>query len=156
MSVSWGVMPVDPEEHEGMYEWLRDNAGYEATTQGRYPTLEEMLAVLHSLDISPVQQDPPEIDDETHLIELSVGNPYTTDRYAQMLGHIDGDNRYEFHFLGSTDTWALLKILRGLAETCGPLVCYDTYTVTPVVVTATTDVDQALADWQARQSKKLA
>lgn len=148
MSVSWGVVPVVPE----VYEWLAQ-LGYEANgTISRYPTVAELWQVLQSFDNLPV---------EKRYVNSKVGNQdlwelvlgiINSSQYAHMLGHVDENDHYRFHFWGSAcREMTMVEILRRLAVICGPLIIFDDFSATPLLVRADlTDVDGAIQEWQER------
>ncbi|GAB4438992.1 MAG: hypothetical protein Fur0044_35620 [Anaerolineae bacterium] len=93
MSVDWGVVPIVPEA----YEWLQE-AGYNISgLQSRFPTLEEMLLVLESFNDSlPITRSNYSDDSWT----LTVGTSESS-QYACILGSVQGDGLFHFHFFGS-------------------------------------------------------
>jgi hypothetical protein len=145
MAVSWGVTPVVPEA----LDWLL-KAGYESPPlDSRYPTLDELLAVLTSFPNLPVRTDTYPND----MWEIGVGVLYSSE-YAHILGTIHGDDLFHFHFWGSgCREETMIQILKALTPICGPLILYESFAATPLLITPTTDLQAALADWNERYRK---
>lgn len=143
MSVSWGVLPVTAE----VRDWLRGEGFADpGDDRSRYPTLGELLKILRSMDTWAVQVD--KVGDD--LREVAAGE-IGTDRFAQILGTIQDDGLYHFHFFGIGNREpVMLEILHRLTPTCGPLLIFESIAATPAMITTSTTLDVVLEDWLAR------
>ena len=141
MSVSWGVLPVVPEIHG----WLSENGFPVDIPQSRYPTLEELLTVLRSFDLTVQIEELPE-----STLGISVGEPRSS-AYVYILGNIKEDG-FAFYFYENTaGEKFMLDILKRLCERyCEALVIYESSTATPWLVVQETDTDQAVIEWKRR------
>lgn len=141
MSVSWVVLPIVPEIHD----WLSENGFPVDIPQTRYPSLEELLAVLRSFDL-PVQME--ELPEST--IGISAGEPHTSS-YTYILGN-NKEEGFAFQFYESTaGEMFMLEVLKRLCERfCKALVIYESSTATPWLVLPETDLDQAVVEWKRR------
>ena len=141
VSVHWGVIPAQPKE-PGFQEWLQ-KAGIEVPQlSGRYPTIDELLTVLQSFAGLPIHNDLPH--------SISLGRLDSV-QYALILGHVQPDQSFRFHFDGYGCREAtMVHILYRLSTVCGPIVLYEGATGTPVVVDSSTDVESAMEDWLRR------
>ena len=146
MSLDWGVIPAQPEE-PAFCQWLLDAGLEPPALPGRYPTLEQLLAVLRSFEGWPLQTDLP------HSMVLGV---LDSPQYASILGGVHADGLFHFHFHGNRcQDSTMIKILRKLAVICGPIVLYETLHATPVVIDQFTDVGLATQDWQRRTQQRM-
>jgi hypothetical protein len=148
MSVSWGVVPSQPEE-PGFQEWLT-SAGLEIPRRrGRFPTLEELMSVLQSFEGVPIQQ---EADGESSY-SISLGKPYS-EQCAYILGNVE-DDHFQFHFYDSCNREiTMMEILKRLAAVCGSLILYESIAATPVLIESSTNLEQALEDWRRRSRQR--
>lgn len=145
MSVSWGVVPFDPADADVM-RWLQEKRVAAPAAKGRYPTMDELFGALTIFDGHTAHKH--HISD--NLWEVVVGEPHS-ETYAHMLGRIEEDGSFDFHFFGSwCRNTTMIAILKQIAGTCGPLIWYDDYSATPIVVTPDTDIDTATEDWKRR------
>jgi hypothetical protein len=146
MSVSWGVVPVVSE----IREWLQQ-AGYEPPTlDGRYPTLDELLAVVESFSDLPIEKESYPYDSWT----IMIGTLYSS-HYARILGSVHGDDLFHFHFWGGgCQEETMARILKALTPICGPLVLYESLAATPLLITETTNLEDALAEWNKRYRER--
>lgn len=146
MSVSWGVIPSQPQISD-FCDWLIE-AGLEVPpSTGRYPTLEEVRQVLQSLHVIPIREEA--YADSSYSI--SIGEPYA-EQYAHLLGSVE-ENQFHFHFSDSEcRPITMMEILKSLSSFCGPLVLYESYAATPVIIASATNLDEALNDWLQRIS----
>lgn len=142
MSISWGVVPVVPEA----LDWLQ-KAGYEfLKPHSRYPTLDELLTALESFHNLPLRKE----ESPNDLWNIVIGI-LDSSHYAHILGSIRDDGLFHFHFWGSgCQEETMVQILRALTPACGPLVLYEKICVTPLLITATTNLQEALAEWNER------
>ncbi len=148
MSVDWGVLPLLPDD-ASQREWLQ-HAGYESipAQTGRYPTLDELTRILDAMPLTAKN-----ISGDTW--EISIGELHS-DNYAYILGSVQADGRFHFHFLGSDcQEITMLDILKRLASVCGALILYESTEATPVLITAATEITDALTDWQQRIHENL-
>ncbi len=142
MSVDWGVVPIVPEIHT----WLQEKGcNLPTNLESRYPTLAETLAVLESLDDLPVIKK----NFSGNLWELTVGT-FGSSRYAHILGSVEEDGLFDFHFWGSCQEETMVQILKRLASICGPLVIFEGMAATPMIVTQDVNVEEALEEWLKR------
>src|SRR5215217_5517651 len=110
MSVSWGVLPLDP-NLPGLVDWLQGEGFDVPFSVSRYPTLEELLEVLKIFDGEPIEQH----HIVNNLWEVTVGQLYS-DTYAHMLGSVEQTDLYDFHFWGSgCRNTTMLSILKHLS-----------------------------------------
>ncbi len=144
MSVSWGVIPSQPQISD-FCDWLIEAGLKVPPSTGRYPTLEELRQVLSSLHVIPIQEEA--YDDSSYSI--SIGEPYS-EQYAHLLGSVQ-ENQFHFHFCDSgCRPITMMEILKRLSFFCGPLVLYESYAATPIIIASATDLDEALNDWLKR------
>ncbi len=147
MSMDYGVHPLDP-DNQDFHAWLESEGVDIPNIKGRFPTLDELLSVLHTFNGLAVNT---EIDE---VISVTLGNPEEPG-FAQMLGNRTAEGYYDFFFSGQRSTDAvMLAILKKLSAFCGPFVLRESYGATPVLVMQDTDVDAALQDWRGRFRKK--
>jgi hypothetical protein len=148
MSIDWSVLPLDPANPE-LVEWLQHENIAVPDLRGRYPTLDELVNVLATFGDMPVQFE--RLNEQ--LWNVVLGELYSA-TYAHMLGTVNGDGLFDFHFLGSDcRETAMLEVLKRLSSSCGPLILYEPVAGTPVLVTSTIEVDGALKEWQQRIQK---
>ena len=146
MSVSWGVIPSQPQISD-FCDWLIEAGLKVPPSTGRYPTLEELRQVLQSLHVIPIREEA--YADSSYSI--SIGEPYA-EQYAHLLGSVE-ENQFHFHFCDSgCRPITMMEILKRLSFFCGPLVLYESYAATPVVIESTTNLDEALKGWLQRIS----
>src|SRR6266508_6181690 len=145
MSIDWSVLPLDPVIPE-LVEWLQHENIAVPDLHGRYPTLDELVNVLAMFGDVPVQLE--RLNEQLWNVVLGELNSAI---YAHMLGTVNGDGIFDFHFLGSAcQETTMLEILKRLSSSCGPLILYEPVAGTPVLVTSTIEVDGALKEWQQR------
>lgn len=144
MSVIWGVLPLEPTLFR---EWLESKGITVPDQPGRYPTLDETLNVLKSIDDLSVSKE----QVTENLWDLVVGE-LASDTYANLVGNVEDDNTFDFHFDKGSQETTMLEILKCLSQKCGPLVLFDHYSATPVLVTSNTIVSVALKEWYQRMN----
>jgi hypothetical protein len=148
MSIDWSVLPLDPAIPE-LVEWLQHENIAVPDLHGRYPTLDELVNVLAMFGDVPVQLE--QLNEQLWNVVLGELNSAT---YANMLGTVNEDGVFDFHFLGSgCRETTMLEILKRLSSSCGPLILYEPVAGTPVLVTSTIEVDGVLKEWQQRIRK---
>ena len=145
MSISWGVVPSQPQE-PGFCDWLI-KAGLEIpAVTGRFPSLNELREVLQSLNVVPIREDNYEISSYS----ISIGELYSK-QYAHMLGSVKDDKLFHFQFWGSgCHHLTMMEILKRLTAFCGPFVLYESGAATPVIIESSTRLADALDDWVKR------
>ncbi len=145
MSVSWSVIPFQS-NIPGFVDWLQKERMKAPTIDGRFPTMVELFDALSIFEGHTSSKS--HISD--NLWEVVVGEP-NSDVYAHMLGTLEEDGCFKFHFWGSwcQDT-TMVAILKQLSIACGPFVWLDHYSATPLIVTSVIDIDASLQDWYQR------
>jgi hypothetical protein len=144
MGVSWLVFPIVPE----VTDWLQGKGHSLPTVASRWATLEEVIGVLESFG-EPVQRDDTASNNGL-IVALSFGE-LGAPLFAQILGRIDQEGYYRFSFeKGGNNDRMMVTILKRLAAHCGALVIIAEPRATCLIVTADTDVDAAVADWETR------
>lgn len=149
MSIDYGVHPLDP-DNKDFRDWLQSEGVDFPDVKGRFPTLDELLDVLHTfngLAVNVIKND---------VISVSLGDPEDLERgFALMLGHITPDGYYDFSFWQWRNREiTMAAILKKLAVFCGPLVLREGYGATPMLVTQDTNLDIALQGWNDRFRQK--
>ncbi len=148
MSIDWQVTPALPEV-EGFREWFRNEKVEIPNERGRFPTLDELIDVLESFEGLSVGQDA-----SNGIILIGVGSPEKPG-FALIMGSVNADGYFNFYFDGwRNEEINMVTILKKLSVFCGPLVLWEQYGATPVVITRDTDLDAALKDWHDRFQKK--
>lgn len=137
----WNVLPVSPE----ITSWLSEAGQPPHLGITRFPTLDELLAVLASFHL-PVSVE--QLNDGTAGISLGDSNSLET---VYILGD-PKDGVIEFQFEGRNCSQRLmLATLKKLCQTCcQELVIYESTSAIPCLVDANTDVDEALIAWQIK------
>jgi hypothetical protein len=148
MSVIFGVIPFDSTIPE-FVEWLEEKDITVPDEHGRYPTFDEVVRTLETFGEFPVYKEQVTGD----LWEVAIGKLYSP-TYAHLLGTIEDDDTFHFHFEKGSEDTTMLEILKRLSHKCGPLVLFDHYSATPVLVTSTTVVSVALQEWYQRMATK--
>lgn len=149
MSNEYGVHPLDP-DNKDFRDWLHTEGVEFPDVKGRFPTLDELLDVLHSFNGLAVNVD------KSETISVSMGDPEELELgFALMLGHITPDGYYDFFFW----QWrnrdiTMAAILKKLSVFCGPLVLREGYAATPMLITQNTNLDKALQKWNDRFRQK--
>jgi len=149
MSIEYGVHPLDP-DNEDFRNWLHSEGVDFPNVKGRFPTLDELLDVLHTFNGLAVTVD------KSNVVLVSLGDPEEFELgFALMLGHITPDGYYDFFF----SQWrnqeiTMATILKELSVFCGPFVLREGYGATPMLVTQDTDLDFALQKWNDRFRRK--
>ncbi len=146
MSIHWTVIPLDP-DNQDIRDWLQKEGFDTPAGKGRFPKLDELLVILRTFDNIPIQKD------WDGIITISLGDPEEPG-FALMTGSATKDGYFDFYFEGwRNDVMTMLKILKPLSEICGPLILYETYGATPLLITQEADMEGALQDWQSRFRK---
>jgi hypothetical protein len=144
MGVSWLVIPIVPE----VTDWLQAKGHTLPNVESRWATLDEVIAVLESFG-EPVQRE--DIPSNTGLIVALSFGKLSAPLFAQILGSVTEDGYYRFSFeKGGNNERMMVTILKKLTAHCGALVIIAEPRATCLIVTADTDVDAAVADWDAR------
>jgi hypothetical protein len=147
MSIDYGVHPLDP-DNKDFRDWLQSEGVDFPDVKGRFPTLDELLDVLHTFNGLAVNVD------KSDVISVSLGDPEEPG-FALMLGDISSDGYYDFFFWGwRNQDITMAAILKKLSVFCGPLVLREQYGATPILITQDTNLDLALQDWHDRFRKK--
>ncbi len=138
MAVSWLVLPIVPE----IIDWLQNQHGLTVpNVESRWATLDELLEILASIGESVSRKDIPHRDG--NVVSLIMGK-IDTPAFAQISGRIKGDH-FEFSFENNGNTpQIMLTILTKLCVTCGALVIFCGTGGAPYIVTADTDIDEAI------------
>ena len=149
MSIEYGVHPLDP-ENKDFRDWLHAEGVDFPEAKGRFPTLNELLKVLHNFKGLPVNVH------KSEVISVSLGDTENLDLgFALMLGHITLDGHYEFFFWQWRNREiTMATILKQLSVFCGPFVLREGHGATPMLVTQDTDLDIALQEWHDRFRQK--
>jgi hypothetical protein len=148
MSVIFGVIPFDSAIPE-FVEWLEEKDITLPDERGRFPTLDEVVRTLETFSEFRVYQK----QVTENLWEVAIGKPYSP-TYAHLLGTIEDDGTFHFHFEKGSEDTTMLEILKRLSRQSGPLVLFDHFSATPVLVTSTTVVSVALEEWYQRMAAK--
>ncbi len=149
LSVSWGVVPAQPEE-PGFQEWLSGEGIEVPNLGGRHPTLEELLKVLETFEGLPVHK----VERGDSSYDISLGQR-DSEQYALMIGSVLSDGLYDFHFFGSgCQATTMMQIIKKLSYFCGPIVLYENIAATPVLIDHSTDLEQAIEDWRRRMERR--
>jgi hypothetical protein len=149
MSIDYGVNPLDP-DNKDFRDWLHAEGVDFPDVKGRFPTLDELLDVLHTFNGLAVNVE------KNEVILVSLGDRENLEPgFALMLGHITPDGYYDFFFWQSgNQAITMAAILKKLSVFCGPLVLREGYGATPMLVTQDTHLDIALQEWNDRFRQK--
>ncbi len=146
MSIDYGVYPLDPTIKD-IRDWLQSEGVDFPNVKGRFPTLDELLKVLHTFDGLSVNVD------KINGITVSLGDPEEPG-FALMLGKISPDGYYDFFFWGWRNQDIIMTtILKKLSVFCGPFILWEQYGATPILITQDTNLELALQEWDDRFRK---
>jgi len=151
------VMPLndlgDFSDAQRVSSWLRSLGIACPTAQGRYPTLQELRAVLDHLDGFTVRYSTGPEHWSADIVEEGRGGcagdgESTYDWAYLVVGNFHNDEtRPQSVYFDPGAPRLMLMILRRLAAVCGPQLLLPTGGELPVVVTADLDVESTLTTW---------